>query len=266
MQGLFSPLATLYKGIAQIPSNHHFPAILRENRPRHSPYNASCQPFRYPDNPLFALPQPFCQHRPLTSTIGYNRLVATSVIDSLPETERSKIVSDLLSGASQTAVARKLGVSRQAVSQYTRRVLRPAMQSAAKLQSLQGLSSDPSQLTAENKLLVRQAVSSPFMERHSYVWDVVQESLERGRRAVQVTKDGDAVGEDLAVLAPLLNQAHKSLELLGKATGELQDKSAAPVVSIQIVVPANPSAAPRVEFGTGEGVIDVGFEDIGARL
>jgi hypothetical protein len=66
--------------------------------------------------------------------------------------------------------------------------------------------------------LVRQGVDNlrARLERHA----------DKCETAVRVIKDEDgndvAVGADLTVLAPIANQLHKNLEMLGKLTGELQ--------------------------------------------
>jgi hypothetical protein len=66
--------------------------------------------------------------------------------------------------------------------------------------------------------LVRQGVDNlrARLERHA----------DKCETAVRVVKDGDGnevvVGADLTVLAPIANQLHKNLEMLGKLTGELQ--------------------------------------------
>lgn len=65
--------------------------------------------------------------------------------------------------------------------------------------------------------------------------------------------------DDLAPLAPLLNQAHKNLEILGRATGELES-SPGSAMSIQIVVPwVDRENMPRVSFASDDA-IEV-FED-----
>jgi hypothetical protein len=57
--------------------------------------------------------------------------------------------------------------------------------------------------------------------------------------------DGVEVWEEqgLQAIAPLMNQAHKNLELLGRVTGEIE-QSAAANFAIQIVLPGAPSCGP----------------------
>ena len=77
------------------------------------------------------------------------------------------------------------------------------------------------------------------MERLEKLWNRVDRNLDKAKNAVRTrTIDGVEVWEEqgLAAIAPLMNQAHKNLELLGKVTGEIET-SAGANVAIQIVLP-----------------------------
>jgi hypothetical protein len=73
--------------------------------------------------------------------------------------------------------------------------------------------------------LVAAPVLSLFRQRLEKLHARVDKALERAEVAVRVVNQGGrlvAAGADLAPLAPLLSVAHKNLEMLGWATGELE--------------------------------------------
>src|SRR3954469_3930478 len=169
-----------------------------------------------------------------------------------------------MNGRSDASIAAQLGISRQAVSKYRRRVIHPALRTAAQLQSLHSGRPEPQLLTSEVNEVARNVIAaSPFKERLHATWDFIDRNLRRAEHAVQII-DGDPVADDLAILAPLINQAHKNLELLGKASGELQDRPAAPSIAIQVVVPAG-DYRPHLAQLDDSGVIDVGSHEIGSK-
>jgi transcriptional regulator with XRE-family HTH domain len=102
-----------------------------------------------------------------------------STIDNLPEAERISVLDDLLNGVSGADIARRLGISRQAVSSYRQRVVKPALQTARKIrqvappqrleqckESVQSARSSNIDETAEAIALTRDIVrSSPFRDR-----------------------------------------------------------------------------------------------------
>jgi hypothetical protein len=84
------------------------------------------------------------------------------------------------------------------------------------------------------------------------LWGRTDRALDRAEGAVRVVTDREtgelvAVGPDVAAIAPILNQAHRNIEMLGKVTGELE-AAAAVQVAIQIVVPAG-QQQPAVNIG-----------------
>jgi hypothetical protein len=151
-----------------------------------------------------------------------------SVIDNLPEVQRSKVVDALLAGQPLRKVAKLVGISAQQVGEYKTKVLLPAILTAQKVQALQGVTKPNAVRVAEQTSLTRDIVkSSPFRERVEKLWGVTDESIEKAKA------DGD-----IHLLAPLINQAHKNCEILGRATGELESV-ANNSVAIQIVYPAS---------------------------
>ena len=79
------------------------------------------------------------------------------------------------------------------------------------------------------------------------MWVRTDRALDKAEKAVRVVKDSQGnvvdIAEDLGAIAPLLNQAHKNVALLGKATGELIEAPQIQV-GVQVVMPAAPAATP----------------------
>lgn len=169
-------------------------------------------------------------------------------IDNLPENKRRKVLDALLRGESLRKVAKMAGVSHTVVSDYKRKVMIPALKTAQQFKENQPLPETRGQHLAETANLTRDIVkASPFMERHEFLWGKVTQGIEKAENAVRVVTDREtgqlmSVGPDVGVLAPLLNQAHKNLELLGQVTGELQQAPQAQT-NIMIVVPASSNYA-----------------------
>ena len=68
--------------------------------------------------------------------------------------------------------------------------------------------------------------ASPFRSRLEAIWSTTARAIQRAETAVRVTYDHEAgelvaSGADVSAVAPLIAQAHRSIELLGRATGEL---------------------------------------------
>jgi hypothetical protein len=94
--------------------------------------------------------------------------------------------------------------------------------------------------------------------------------MDKAETAVKVVPDEDgklcAVGKDLTVMAPLIAQAHKNLELLARATGELEPQGGQSL-AIQIVCPwvsSDPNNMPRVSYSAPDE-IDADTVEIGIR-
>jgi hypothetical protein len=110
---------------------------------------------------------------------------------------------------------------------------------------------------------------SLFRQRLERLHNRVDKALDRAEDAVRVATDKEgrlvAVGSDLSPLASLLSQAHKNLEILGRATGELEPQMSQGI-SIQIVCPAAPSPdnMPRISYASADEIGEVEAE-IGVR-
>ena len=100
---------------------------------------------------------------------------------------------------------------------------------------------------------------SMFRERLEKLWQRADRTLDKAEAAVRVGEDqeGNAVfgARDITPIAPLLNAAHKSLELLGRATGELEPEGRQSI-AIQIICPQapNPGAMPRVSYVSADAI------------
>lgn len=171
-----------------------------------------------------------------------------------------------MSGETNTSIGRSLGISAQSVGNYRRKVVHPALRTAGQIALTQRNGPDNITLTSQDSELAKQVItSSPLRQRLDALGSRIDNILTRAENAVQCVPDSEGnlvpIADDLSILAPLYNQAHKNLEVLGKLTGELQDKAPAPSIAIQIVVPAA-SVQPRM---SDEGYIDVGGAEIGSK-
>lgn len=172
-----------------------------------------------------------------------------SVIDNLPEVQRRKVLNAIIEGKSLRAVASIVGCSHTVVQDYKRKVVMPAMKKAQQLQSFQPLPESNAVALQQQASLTRDIVqTSPFRDRLENLWERTTKALDRAEET-----------KELAPMAPLLNQAHKNVELLGRVTGELEVQAAANV-AIQIVMPSIAPASAEAGCGgstAGSAVIDI---------
>lgn len=168
----------------------------------------------------------------------------TPKIDNLPAETRKRIMDMLLSGVSEVKVAKVAGVSRPAIHNYKLRVITPAIEAARKVSAIQPLAGTDIEQATETATLQRQiAKASPVMERLQNLWETNAEALQRAREAVKVVRDAETgemlpAGQDLAVMAPLLGQGYKGVELLARLTGELGGTQSGDVnVSVYLGIP-----------------------------
>ncbi len=187
------------------------------------------------------------------------------------------MIEAFISGTSVREIARWTNppVAHNSISRFMRARVTPALSNATKL-----LSVDPprtgtvsangaptrARQQAEHRqvdrhqveqLAAQAVVAAPvlslFRQRLEKLQGRVDRALDRAENAVRVVeRDGNlaAAGPDLSALAPLLNVAHKNLEMLGRATGEL-DPSAGSQIALQIICPSTGSAPgemPRISF------------------
>lgn len=108
--------------------------------------------------------------------------------------------------------------------------------------------------------------ASTFRDRLEQVYLRIDRHMDRAERAQRVVADPDTgelmpVGEDLKVMAPLINQAHKNIEMLGRATGELEPAQSNSI-AIQIVLPTGGTGVPRIAYNAPPTGGRVGDEDV----
>lgn len=113
--------------------------------------------------------------------------------------------------------------------------------------------------------VTREAVNAPvasvFRQRLEKLNGIIDRTLNKAESAVRLATDKDGnqvvVGADIGVMAPLLNQAHKNVEMLGRATGELEPTGGGSV-SIQIMCPAAGATTveqlPRITFADQDAI------------
>ncbi len=135
--------------------------------------------------------------------------------------------------------------------------------------------------TEIEKRVTREAIDGPvlsiFRQRLEELYGDLRATMVKANTAVRVATDKDGnevvVGADLGIIAPLANQLHKNLEMLGRATGELEPQGGGSV-SIQILCPtagATVESLPRITFASADAIeagppqdtIDGEIEEIG---
>jgi hypothetical protein len=188
-----------------------------------------------------------------------------SFIDELPEVQRRQVVDAILAGKSSRYIAKIAGCSHSVVNKYKRRTVLPALQKAQQVQAFQPLPPTNLEAIQQQAVLTREIIrASPFRDRLEHLWQRTQKAIDRAENSVRVVKDPESgellpVGPDVAAIAPILNQAHKNVELLGRVTGELEQPAAANV-AVQVVLPPAPAAAAVANAPAPEDVIiDIGL-------
>ena len=136
---------------------------------------------------------------------------------------RDGIDRALLDGVSYRYIASQYGTSTGALQRHKADHLRPALVKAYQAK--------------EN------ARAEGFRERLETTWEAIQGAMDQARQAVRTHEDGTVEDRSLSALPPIFNQAHRNLELLGRATGELSndDSPAANITLVRVLsVPRMP--------------------------
>ncbi len=200
-------------------------------------------------------------------------------VDAHPQ--KSKIVEGILAGKSVRDIA--AGVSPRiaycAVQRYKVNVIKPiltrAEESSRVLNINLGTKQAPVALTTDTQVqqvtqnaAMDRPTLSIFRQRLENLHGRIDRSLDKAENAVRVIRDKKGeikhITEDLSPIAPLVSQAHKNLELLGRATGELEPENGSGSVSIQIVCPQSPeNAMPRITYASSDQIELTGGDDIG---
>ena len=208
----------------------------------------------------------------------YNGLVGPNLDQFAVEQHPQKdlIVQRILDGVPLRKVGAGLvpHVSHSAVQRYKANVINPMLARAARTEAIiigknEDLDRAVSPIAVQNakeavQVAIKDApVVSLFRQRLEKLHSRIDRAMDRAESAVRISTDSDGnevvVGQDLGVLAPLINQAHKNLEMHGRATGELEPTGGASV-AIQIVMG---EAGPRISYATmdpGTTTIDAAAE------
>ena len=150
-------------------------------------------------------------------------------IDKLPETKRQQVINAILEGKSLREVAVLAGVAHTAIARYKRCVVTPAIRQSQKVAAFEQLTTTAVEQTQAVAIGTRNIIAcSPFRAQLASL-------KERTERALDKVERDD---KRLALMAPLIAQGHKNVELLGRATGELE-QAAGPQIAVQIVIPAS---------------------------
>jgi hypothetical protein len=89
-----------------------------------------------------------------------------SVIDKLPEADRKKVIDALLAQKPLRDIAKAAGCSHTAVQNYRDRVLRPALETARKVNAITAVANSPIDAESDAQRLTRARLATdPFVER-----------------------------------------------------------------------------------------------------
>lgn len=182
--------------------------------------------------------------------------------------QKEKIVEMILAGCSVRLIGATVvpPIEFNAIQRYKVSVIKPmlarAQQTGGILNAQKGnlviqkaihgpMSTDTQALQTVKESIQDAPTLSIFRHRLEKLHQVIDRTITKAETSVRVAPDKDGnlvvIGADLGVIAPLMNQAHKNLEMLGRATGELEPQGGTNV-SIQIVVPGTGTAAPRIVY------------------
>lgn len=206
-------------------------------------------------------------------------------VDTHPQ--KQKIIDGILSGETIRAIASSAVPPLQpmTIQRYKTSVIKPMLERAAVseriLGTVSGLKDKPKDLSDRSPAIqaVQKAIQdapalSIFRQRLEKLHSRIDRTLDKAESAVRVERDEDGkevfAGPDITPLAPLFNAASKNLEMLGRATGELEPQGGSGV-SIQIVCPSAAGELPRVTFANHdqltieaspeeEGMLEIGLQ------
>jgi hypothetical protein len=192
------------------------------------------------------------------------------LVDQHPE--KQKIIDGILSGQPVRDIARSVSppIGFNAIQRYKTRIVKPILGQAEETERLLGelqarppaappRKASPAAIQKADTAIQDAPRLSMFRDRLEKLWQRADRTLDKAEAAVRVGEDqeGNAVfgARDITPIAPLLNAAHKSLELLGRATGELEPEGRQSI-AIQIICPQapNPGAMPRVSYVSADAI------------
>jgi transcriptional regulator with XRE-family HTH domain len=186
--------------------------------------------------------------------------------------DRQRIIDDIVAGVlSLDEIGRKYKLAKNTIWKYKRDIIAPTLrrvrETAQELQAAETacVKSDTTQVERAAMNATGAVVAAdPYIRRTEQLWKVSEDAIERAKTSVRVVTDrktGEliAVGEDVRAIAPLIDQAHKNIELSARLTGRLQEH-AQPSTQVVIVVPDRQATAPAaacedlqvIDLGPGE--------------
>jgi hypothetical protein len=144
-------------------------------------------------------------------------------VEKLPEMLKRAVIAAILDQKPLREIGKIGGISHEAVRRYRDDVLMPSVTgNSYTAKELAPVSANS--VTKPDEQLVRTRVDA--------LWKRTETALTR----VESRADADFSGREWAAVATV---AHRNAELMGRMTGELQDKSSAGDVNIQILMPAH---------------------------
>jgi transcriptional regulator with XRE-family HTH domain len=172
---------------------------------------------------------------------------ANPTIDMHPD--KKKLIDMLLAGVSCREVAKVAGISHTAVANYKRKVIKPALRTAAKLREVNELQRDSVEAARETGELTRAVIAAdPFISR-------VSRQYEHLDKAYQLAEDK----EDPRAIAAVATADSRVTELHARLDGRLDAQPTGANCAVIVLpvaglppgmMPAQP-AAPR-QLGPGE--------------
>lgn len=143
-------------------------------------------------------------------------------VDKLPEMLKRAVIAAILDQKPLREIGKIGGISHESVRRYRDDVLMPSLTgNSYTAKELAPVSSNG--VTKSDERLVRTRVDA--------LWQRTEKALSR----VESRADEDFSGREWAAVATV---AHRNAELMGRMTGELQDKSGSGDINIQILMPA----------------------------
>ena len=186
-------------------------------------------------------------------------VIVKRILDGLP---CRKVVSGIVPHVSHSTIQRyKVSVIKPILArsaQTERIILGDPPEPDLKKTPIPLVSDDFVRQTAVQAIQDAPAVSI-FRQRHQKAWDILERTTKKAESAVRMERDEDGnevfAGPDLSPIAPLINQMHKSIEILGRATGELEPTGGSSI-SIQVVLPGIGSQheEPRISFASADAI------------
>jgi transcriptional regulator with XRE-family HTH domain len=147
------------------------------------------------------------------------------VIETLPPLQKKKVLDAILAGQSLRKVAKLAGVSHTVIADYKRRVVYPALKTAAKIQEVQGIPETGGEIIQESANLTRAVIAAdPILSR------MEQRRLDR-ERLLKTAEDS----ADLRGWAAIDRNDISATELEARLTGRLDSQPTGGQVAVVVL-------------------------------